>query len=87
VNVPRPCPYVACRHNLYLDVDGHGNVNTAVGEPEEMLESCSLDMAERGQHELNQIAAALHVSSERVRQIERFVLYKIRQRPEIKRLL
>src|SRR5208337_2271584 len=37
--VPRPCPFVSCRHNLYLDVSkdtGSILLNFPSAEPEEM---------------------------------------------------
>lgn len=47
VDGPRPCPYVACRHHLYLDVTQFGAIRFAMdGEPWEMEASCSLDVVD-----------------------------------------
>src|SRR5262245_58822719 len=49
-NVERPCPYVGCRYNLYLDVDprsGSIKLNFPDLEPDELVESCALDLADQ----------------------------------------
>jgi hypothetical protein len=48
-SVPRPCPFVSCRHHLYLDVTERGwlKLNFPHLDVLEMAESCSLDVAER----------------------------------------
>lgn len=71
-NVPRPCPYVSCRYNLYLDATPHGfKLNFPGLEPWEMTNSCALDVAEScGEMTLEQVASMLNVTRERVRQIE-----------------
>ena len=43
----RPCPYVSCRHHLYLDVNpvtGSIKINFPELEVWEMTESCALDI-------------------------------------------
>lgn len=73
VDVPRPCPFVSCRHHLYLDVVGrHGNIkaNFPDLEPDELADSCSLDVAEDGPCTLERVGATLNMTRERVRQIE-----------------
>ena len=80
VNGPRPCPYVACKYNLYLDVDAHDNVITAPGEPWDVQESCSLDLAAKDPLGYAEIGGVMHLSPERIRQIEFRALYKIRSR-------
>ena len=49
-NVARPCPYVSCRHHLYLDIQSNGKlrINHKNREPGELQHSCSLDIADRG---------------------------------------
>lgn len=52
--VPRPCPFVSCRHHNYLDVNletGTITLNFPEIEPWEMepAKSCSLDVANGGQ--------------------------------------
>lgn len=67
---PRPCGWVSCRHHLYADIQrsGHLLINSSV-EPDQMEDSCALDVAERGGMTLVQIARILGVTKERVRQI------------------
>lgn len=69
-NGPRPCGWVSCRHHLYADIQksGHLLINSPV-EPDQMADSCALDVAERGGMTLVQIARILGVTKERVRQI------------------
>lgn len=77
----RPCPWVSCRHHLYLEVSGRGRVklNFRDREPDEMALSCSLDLAEDGPRTLDQVAILLGMSRERVRQIEEEALVQIRR--------
>lgn len=54
-SMPRPCPFVSCRHHLYLDITRQNriNVNRLVDDMPveeallEMPETCSLDVAEK----------------------------------------
>lgn len=77
----RPCPYVSCRYNLYLDVRGDGvlRVNFPNLEPDEMLASCALDMSDDGPRTLDQVASLMGMSKERARQIEASALVKLRE--------
>jgi hypothetical protein len=79
--VVRPCPYVACRHNLFLDVlpkIGSIKLNFPGLEPWEIEQSCSLDIAARGGVTLEEVGAAMNITRERVRQIETMAYAKIR---------
>ncbi len=69
---PRPCPWVSCRHHLYLEVDGRGHVRLAFPdkEPWELRETCALDVAERGEHTLEYVGRLLNLTRERIRQLE-----------------
>lgn len=78
----RPCPFVGCRHNLYLDVlpdTGSIKFNRPELEPEEMPPelSCSLDCADDGPHKLDDVADRMNVTRERARQIEVRALHKL----------
>lgn len=66
VDAPRPCPFVSCRHNLYLSISRKKTVRLAFPglEPDEMRESCSLDVAERGEHSLYDIAEIMGMTHE-----------------------
>lgn len=73
VNGPRPCPYVSCKHHLYLDVSemtGAIKLNFPDLEVEEMGESCALDVADRGGATLEETAQVMNITRERVRQVE-----------------
>lgn len=69
----RPCPFVSCRHHLYLDVQAYsGNLklNFPDIEPGDMSESCSLDIADRGGATLEVVGDLMNVTRERLRQME-----------------
>jgi len=73
IDGPRPCPWVSCRHHLYLDVKaktGSIKLNRPDLEPDELQHSCSLDIADEGGTSLQAIARMLNVTRERARQIE-----------------
>jgi hypothetical protein len=79
----RPCPFVSCRHHLYLDVDvdsGSLKVNFPDLEPWELEETCALDVADRGGVTLEEAGALIHVTRERTRQIETQALRRARLR-------
>jgi len=70
---PRPCPFVSCRHHLYLDVNpetGSIKLNFPHLEPWQMTESCSLDVAEKGQHTAKEVGKIMRLSKQRVSQYE-----------------
>lgn len=75
----RPCPWVGCRFNLYLDVQETGSIklNFPHLEPWEMRESCALDVADRDGTTLDLVGAMMNVSRERVRQIEAVILTRV----------
>lgn len=71
--VPRPCPFVACRYNMFLDVrtDGRlvrlrGNKGPLSVDP---ATSCALDIAERGPRQVTEIAELLGVTKARISQL------------------
>ena len=69
----RPCPFVSCKHHLYLDVSartGAIKLNFPDLEVWEMTESCGLDVADRGGATLEEVGAIMNVTRERVRQVE-----------------
>jgi hypothetical protein len=69
---PRPCPFVGCRYNLFLDVTVGGNLKMTADDPGDIHPkwSCVLDVAERGPLPLEDIGDLLCVTKERVRQLE-----------------
>lgn len=82
----RPCPFVSCKHHLYLDVSpktGAIKFNRPELAPEEMTESCSLDVADRGGATLEDVGAIMNVTRERIRQVEGTALAQLEARPAI----
>jgi hypothetical protein len=72
-NVERPCPYVGCKYNLYLDVNektGSIKFNFPDKEPHQMEHSCVLDLAERTDMTLEEIGDLMNLTRERIRQYE-----------------
>lgn len=72
-DVPRPCPYVGCKFNLFLDVTrktGSIKLNFPDLEPWDLVESCALDVADIGDHTLEHVAGVTNLTRERVRQVE-----------------
>lgn len=82
VDGPRPCPFVACRWNLYLDVDpdtGSLKLNFPDVPVEEMEHSCALDLADRGGLTLEDTGAAIGLTRERIRQVEEIAFERLRE--------
>lgn len=90
-NEQRPCPFVTCKHHLFLDVNpetGSIKFNFPDLEPWELAETCTLDLADRPRgHDrtdveadstLEQVGEAMNITRERVRQIERNALLKLK---------
>jgi hypothetical protein len=80
VNGIRPCPFVSCKHHLYLDVSsktGGIKVNFPDLQPDELEHSCSLDIADRGGETLEEVGAIMNIVRERVRQLETKAIAKI----------
>lgn len=68
-NSARPCPFVGCRHHLYLDINpDNGSITVRFPNlyPWELEESCSLDVAERGGMGIPPLAPLLAVSRQGV---------------------
>ena len=69
----RPCPYVSCKHHLYLDVNpttGSIKLNFPGLEVWEMAETCALDIADRGGITLEEVGLIMNLTRERIRQVE-----------------
>lgn len=82
----RPCPFVACRYHLYLEVNprsGSIRTNFAGLEPWELPETCALDVAERGGVTLEEVGTWLNLTRERVRQLEAAALGRLRAASEM----
>lgn len=73
IDGPRPCPWVSCKHHLFIDVDqenGSLKLNFPDREPWEIEHSCSLDLADRGGMRLAEVGEILNLTRERIRQLE-----------------
>ena len=80
-DAPRPCPFVSCKHHLYLDVSartGAIKLNFPDLEVWEMSETCALDVADRGGTTLEEVGAIMNLTRERIRQVEVRGLAKIK---------
>ena len=78
----RPCPFVACKHHLYLDVNpdtGSIKLNFPDVPVWEMAETCALDIADRGGVTLEEVGEILNLTRERIRQVEVMGLEKLRE--------
>ncbi len=77
---PRPCPYVSCKHHLFVDVSpktGAIKLNFPDLEVWQMGESCALDVADRGGTTLEDVGAIMNLTRERIRQVEVRALAKL----------
>ena len=73
MNGPRPCLFVSCKHNLYLDVNpetGSIKLNFPDKEIWELQYTCALDVAEKGGITLEEVGEILNLTRERIRQVE-----------------
>lgn len=87
-NEQRPCPWVSCRHHLYLDVQRNGSIKLVHPNLEawELVDSCTLDLIDKNERDqsapqgcsLDQCAAALNLSPEHVRSLEALALASLR---------
>lgn len=80
-DAPRPCPFVGCKHHLYLDVNpetGTIKLNFPDLEPWELAETCSLDVADRGGAVLEDVGGIMNLTRERIRQVEVRALFQLK---------
>lgn len=79
----RPCPWVSCKHHLYLDLNattGTIKINFPDREPWELDHSCALDVADAGGATLEEVGEIMNLTRERARQIEVKGLVLLKQR-------
>lgn len=76
-----PCPWVSCKHHLYLDITAAGGlqINFPDLEPWELTEPCSLAIARRGFLTLEEVGQRMNLTRERIRQVEARGLLKLRR--------
>lgn len=85
----RPCPFVSCKHHLYLDVSprtGAIKLNFPDLEVWEVAETCALDVADRGGATLEDVGTIMNLTRERVRQVEATSLAKLEARGDVRGL-
>ena len=81
INGPRPCMFVSCKHNLYLDVNpetGSIKLNFPDKEIWELPYTCALDVAEKGGITLEEVGEIMNLTRERIRQVEVRGLIKLK---------
>ena len=86
MNGPRPCLFVSCKHNLYLDVNpdtGSIKLNFPDREIWELEYTCALDVAEKGGITLEEVGEIMNLTRERIRQVETRGLMKLREATEV----
>lgn len=79
----RPCIWVSCRYHLLLEVTQEGKLkfnDPSWTDPTEQRgrETCALDVADRGEHSLEETGEIVGLMPERVRQVEAEALVRVR---------
>ncbi len=85
ISSPRPCVFVSCKYNLYLDVNpetGSIKLNFPDKEIFELEYTCALDVAEKGGITLEEVGEIMNLTRERIRQVETRGLEKVRTETE-----
>lgn len=77
----RPCPYVGCRYNNYLEIMENGGIRFNFNgiEPFERNTGCTLDLAEKRSYNSGEIADAVGMTRTTVNQEVRIALEKIKE--------
>lgn len=100
-DIPKPCPYVSCRHHLWLRLSEEQPGNPQAGKQGETtfrpssMQSCALDVADNGGASFEEIGVFLGMDSTRGRQIAQAALEKLKKAcadlelddPALKRML
>lgn len=77
----RPCPFVSCRHHLFLDVNevtGTLRFNFPGKQIWDLDFTCALDVAEEGGMSVPEVARFMNLCPERVRQIVHQAVSRVR---------
>lgn len=81
----RPCPFVSCRHHLYLDVTKSGSIKFNFGDMDvtELQSTCALDaVEEHGEMTLKDTGNQMGLTRERIRQIQVQAVKKLQELDE-----
>jgi hypothetical protein len=75
----RPCPWASCVHHLAVDVTSLGSLLLPFGDVDfdQLPDTCSLDVADRGGATLQQVGDLLNVTRARIGQIETLALARM----------
>jgi hypothetical protein len=72
--------YLSCKYHLFLDVNSQGGIKINYPiEPDELKETCALDVADRGGISLSKVGDAMNLTREAVRKAMNNALDKIRK--------
>jgi hypothetical protein len=89
MEMERPCPFVACKYHLYIDVHpvrGSIKINFPDVDVWEMTDTCALDIADRGGITLEEVGQIMNLTRERVRQLETQGLARLQDVDGVSRL-
>jgi hypothetical protein len=80
----RPCPWASCRYNLLVSVNASGSLKVDHGHLDSSLleESCAIDVAQKHKEGITQeqTAKLTGVTEDRVRQVERGLMRRLRRK-------
>lgn len=81
IDGPRPCPWVGCRYNLFVDVKpgGYLRMNFPDRDLEDLVESCALDVAEEGEHTREAVGDLINLTGPQVGVIESEPIARLRE--------
>ena len=84
-DAPRPCPWVGCRHHLYLEVRKAGALKLNFGrlELEDLEETCSLDVADRGALWAAKVGELLGVTKQAIDYLEGRAIGALKRRVQL----
>lgn len=76
-----PCPFVSCKHHLYLDVNprtGSIKFNFPGREVDELPATCALRVAQHGGRTLDAVAEVMALTRQRLSQLEARIFDRLR---------
>lgn len=80
-SIPRPCNRYRCVHNLVPETERAGRPHHGAHAPTvlraDVVDSCELDVSERGAHSRKQVGSQLGITPERVMQLEQRSMRKL----------